>query len=443
MYAATANGVVVYNTATSTILNTVTQGAGASAVGVDTSLGGYAYAVVNSTVVVISGSTYTSTMSDGNHPANSESIAVNPLTHHVYVSSLGGSGLCTNGCVSIYASNQYQSTVQTGSGANTVAVDTSTDIAYAPQNAGVVTVINGATGSKIADLSVGGQDEVVGVNPITHKVYVAADYYTVNSVSENAIAVIDGATNAVDPNSPITTGPGPWAIAVNPVTNYIFVADYNNNDVTVIDGSSNSFLTSVPAGTNPDAIVVELLNNLIYVDNYGGGGSITIIDGSSLSSESANTSTVSFNTTLTPDSIAFNPVNNQVYGASSAASLGFGFGGGDFSETVYANGYVFGGATPLAVAANPVSGMSYTLLKTGTYAPYLSVSDPAAPYGFYVDVCYSASPVTMAVNPTTDSVYVPCSDGNIDVVTGASGFTSGNTTVIPKSNSFGSYSPLL
>ena len=50
----------------------------------------------------------------------------------------------------------------------------------------------------------------------------------------------------------VTAGTGPFAVAVNPVTNKIYVANYSSGNVTVIDGTDNSTAT-VAAGTNPYA----------------------------------------------------------------------------------------------------------------------------------------------------------------------------------------------
>jgi DNA-binding beta-propeller fold protein YncE len=49
--------------------------------------------------------------------------------------------------------------------------------------------------------------------------------------------VIDGRTNTVAATAPADKGP--WAVAVNPVTNMIYVANRLSDKVTVIDGQTN------------------------------------------------------------------------------------------------------------------------------------------------------------------------------------------------------------
>jgi DNA-binding beta-propeller fold protein YncE len=49
--------------------------------------------------------------------------------------------------------------------------------------------------------------------------------------------VIDGRTNTVAATVPADKGP--WAVAVNPVSNMIYVANRLSDKVTVIDGRTN------------------------------------------------------------------------------------------------------------------------------------------------------------------------------------------------------------
>ena len=123
-------------------------------------------------------------------------------------------------------------------------------------------------------------------------------------------------------------------------------------------------------------------------------------------------------TTITPDSLAINPVVNTIYGASSGTSLGFQFTSNAGSQNIFPGGYVFGAGKPIAVAANPASGVSYTLLATydpsQTAGPILAVSESGAGYGTYGDVCYLnqigqsslSTPLAMDVNRATNSVFV-------------------------------------
>jgi YVTN family beta-propeller protein len=106
----------------------------------------------------------------------------------------------------------------------------------------------------------------VAVNPVTNKVYVA------NRGSDN-VTVVDGATNdtqAVDVDN------APIAVAVKPVTNKVYVANRGSNNVTVIDGATNDTLT-VAAGTEPLAVAANPVTNKVYVANLG-SDNVTVLD---------------------------------------------------------------------------------------------------------------------------------------------------------------------
>ena len=397
------------------------------AVAVDV-VSGLAYVAENTpaSLTVISGSSFMSNIKDTGAASTPRSVAVNPLTHRVYVADVGGG----SGTVSIFQSTTYQATVTMTDGPNVVAVDTSTDIAYAVDDAGHIAVINGATGTAFSPmLQTSAGLEVVAVNPVTHRAYVAID----NGGNEVSMAIVDGATNAT---ASIVVEDEPWAVAVNPATNMIYVANFDDDDVTVIDGATNQKVGDPSTGEGPDALVVDPVNNLIYVANFD-SSSLTVIDGAT-----NGTATVSFNPSpITPDSLAINPVLNEVYGASSGSDVAFSFPSSSTSQSVSDGGFVFGGATPLASATNPATGYHFTLLQTGTGSPFLVVDDLTAPQGFYYRPCGSSAPITMDVNPTANSIFIPCTDGTINVLQGADVFGDGPATIIPAPSGYtGPYS---
>jgi YVTN family beta-propeller protein len=433
------NGVVVINTSTNTIANTIAAVIYAAAIAVDTEAQ-IAYAAAGNAIYLISGSSYTGTTFNTGGSESSRSIAVNPYTHHVFV---GGSGEgCGNGVVSVYkggVGGGYVNSVCTPSGDGTVqavAVDVNADIAYATQEGGAVSLIS-ATAADIADITTtGGASDVVAVDPLTHKAYASAG---------TAISVIDGTTHKLDVNSPTATGSRPWAIAVNPVTNEIYVSNQSDNTVTAINGSDNSVDQTINVGISPQALAVDPVNNVVYVADQGAGGpgAITEIDGNTLTGLPVNLTPYGGGPmNVSPDSIAYNPIANYLYGGSSAASLVFDFQGGTAGGSDSAFGGAFGAGTPIATAVNPAAGMNYTLFQTGGSTPFLAVNDDVAPYGFYENVCFvdagggshPSTPQVMDVNPVTNTVYIGCSDGNIDIVQGADGYGDGTRTTIANPN---------
>ena len=53
----------------------------------------------------------------------------------------------------------------------------------------------------------------------------------------NSVSVIDGRPNTAAATVPADKGP--WAVAVNPVSNMVYVANRLSDKVTVIDGRTN------------------------------------------------------------------------------------------------------------------------------------------------------------------------------------------------------------
>ena len=125
----------------------------------------------------------------------------------------------------------------------------------------------------VATIAVGTDANVVAVNPVTNKIYVAGPG------SGNNVTVIDGATNNTT-TVPVLSGPGAGVntIAVNAVTNQIYVENCAGI-VTVIDGATNNTTNvNVPvmAGLDPNFIAVNPTTNQIYV--VAGSGSNPVHD---------------------------------------------------------------------------------------------------------------------------------------------------------------------
>ena len=93
----------------------------------------------------------------------------------------------------------------------------------------------------------------VGVNPATNRIYVSSFY-------NGRVNVIDGSTNTVTAN--LGVGSGPWGVGVNPSTSRIYVGNSNGGNVSVIydpfnitasAGAGGSISPSGAVGVNPGA----------------------------------------------------------------------------------------------------------------------------------------------------------------------------------------------
>ena len=280
----------------------------------------------------------------------------------------------------------------------------------------------------IATVPVGNGPWIVAVNPVTDKIYVA------NS-NDNTISVIDGATNNT---TSVNVGVYPYAVAVNAVTNKIYVANKCGNDpscnspgtVTVIDGATLS-TTNVAVGYTPKAVAVNEVTNKIYVANRCGNdpschspGTVTVIDGAT-----NNTSTV--NVGVYPNganAVAVDSVTNQIYVSNNC--------GNDLTCSSPGTVTVIDGATnntttvnvgfyPYGVAVNAVTNEIYVINLCGNDPTCNSAATVSVLNGVTNSVVPVAvgdtgsTRVLLAVNATTDRIYVPNSeDGTVSVIAG-------------------------
>jgi YVTN family beta-propeller protein len=126
-----------------------------------------------------------------------------------------------------------------------IAVNRAGTFAYATNFASnTVSVIDAATNSVVATVSVGTQPIGVAVNPAGTLVYVANN-------TADTVSVTDTSTNTVAATVPV--GSGPFGIAVNPAGTFVYVANFVSNTVSVIDSGTNVVVATVPVGTQPVA----------------------------------------------------------------------------------------------------------------------------------------------------------------------------------------------
>ncbi|MCP4707569.1 MAG: beta-propeller fold lactonase family protein, partial [Planctomycetes bacterium] len=296
----------------------------------------------DSTITVIDGvDDSTTTVNCGVGPA---AVAVNPVTNKIYVANYGTDNYPGNTVTVIDGSNLDTTSVICGAGPAAIAINPVTDKIYvanygtenSPGNS--VTVINGSnldTTTVSCDLG----PRVIAVNTQTNKIYVGnqeSDGMTIINGFDNSSSDIEIEIEsqivaiAIDPNSNIiyavglayvfviagetynqtslSTGNEPTAVAINPVTNYIYVANSGLSGLTVVDGEDSLF--TIDTGTSPRAVAVNPLSNKIYVANSSSiNNDITIIDGQDHSSIDIDNGDGAY-------AIAINPVTCRVYVAN-------------------------------------------------------------------------------------------------------------------------------
>jgi YVTN family beta-propeller protein len=190
-----------------------------------------------SSVVVIDGATNTVTTTI-TEPAFSqpEGIAVDSATDMVYVANIGSPDRNT-GNLTVINGATSAITATVAAPAASVAVDEATNVIYAVPITAPVSVIDGATNTVTASISLGtGRATGVAVNPDT----------------QNGVAVINGATNTLTTTVAVT--PGPDDVAVNAASDTVFASTGGTGiagmgETSVIDGNSNTVTATLPRGS--------------------------------------------------------------------------------------------------------------------------------------------------------------------------------------------------
>ncbi|MGC2484373.1 MAG: beta-propeller fold lactonase family protein [Nitrososphaeraceae archaeon] len=94
------------------------------------------------------------------------------------------------------------------------------------------------------------------------------------------VSVINGTTNDIVASIPV--GKNPQAIVYNPANGLVYTANALSNTLSIINGTSNSLVGSIVVGAfpgkNPTGITLNPINNSIYVTNMG-SNTVSVING--------------------------------------------------------------------------------------------------------------------------------------------------------------------
>jgi YVTN family beta-propeller protein len=315
-------------------------------------------------VTVIDGATNTTAaVAAGTSP---QAVAVNPVTNKIYVANLASDVTVIDGTTNATTS------VTAGTGPDGIAVNPVTNKIYvANLNSANVTVIDGTTNAT-ANIAAGANPVAVAVNPVTNTIYVANEGSIFTAASVTVIDGVTSASSSIDIGAVPSVLPGPFALAVNPLTNKIYVANNSGNNVIVIDGVTNA-ITKVPVGVNPFTLAVNPLTNKVYVANLG--GNVTVIDG-------ATNATTIIAAGSSPRAVTVNLATNKIYVTNQTGNDVTIIDGTTNSTTTLAVGI-----QPLAVAVNPFTNKAY--LANYSSANVTVLSDEQA----------QPNPLTTAITP--------------------------------------------
>ncbi len=207
---------------------------------------------------------------------NISRITVNPSTGYVYVAQhedVEGGGMPNTIAIISYTTVITSITFRDAHGFYDYSVWG--DIEVNP-NTGYVYASNGAILSGTTVLTTAGiVGDHIGVNPATGLVYISSQEALSTSHYLNTIIVVSG-TQAVARLPVGLLDSTVSGIVVNPTSNHVYVAQWccslGVGTLTVISGTQ--VVDDLPIGQYPVALVMNTVNGLAYVANWGGSVSV-------------------------------------------------------------------------------------------------------------------------------------------------------------------------
>jgi YVTN family beta-propeller protein len=141
-----------------------------------------------------------------------------------------------------------------------------------------VTVIDANAQHVLTTIGLSGSDQIpapgpygIAVNPVTNRVYVATE--------SGKMVVIDGASDTIIAALPPPIAGGLGSVAVNPTTNHVFISTASGNTLFVYDADEGRWLSPLTVGTDLlllRGIAVNPLSYDVLVSNPG-DNTVTIL----------------------------------------------------------------------------------------------------------------------------------------------------------------------
>ena len=253
----------------------------------------YVVNATSQTISVIDTATQTvmSTVTMSHTPTD---VAVNTVTGRVYVTFSDEPNIgMFDGDPLAHIGNVAVGDNQVG-----ITVDPTTNKKYASLVGGNVAVLD-ATDVHTGNVVVAGTLAGIAHNTVTGQVYVAVS-------STNRVVQIDEATDVVVGIPIVLTGTVPKGIECDSLTNRIYVACSTSDTVSDIDGATALETASIAVGTDPVAVAIDATTSKVYVADNG-ANSVSVID------EGTDTVVDTLAPGVGPVDVAVNETTNKVF----------------------------------------------------------------------------------------------------------------------------------
>lgn len=348
-------------------------------------------------VDVLDGSTYDT--ADLGPTTEVDAIATNPVTGKVYVVASNNAGLFTLVVIDA-ASGTVTATVTLPAFGTVMAVNPVVNKIYVANDSQLMIVDGASNAVSTTPLHPG--FKTLAVNPATNQAYVA----WFDPFGDPGIALIDANTNAVNrlPVNPIPRG----SMAFNTRTNRLYIADQRG--LGVLDVRAGTYSIVVPTPGVIRVAVDESLDKVfvsVAGESFDGTPNrIVVVDGATHA-----TAAVPINTTPTGEAngLVVNPVTHKVYGASNGANWLV-----EIDASTLALTQVTIGNNPYGLAIDPVANKVYAALFGGKAVAVLEGATRTV-----TTIPFAAGLFQAAAEPISGRVFAIGVNGPIRMITPA------------------------
>ncbi|MDC8451629.1 MAG: YncE family protein [Thaumarchaeota archaeon] len=321
-----------------------------------------------------------------------------PVENNTCISFLGGTETM------MQTSSKYGLTLSSDNGSANVVVNPNTNRIYvANEVSHTISVMDGNTNTKIADIPTNGMPFKMAINPNTNRIYVT-EVNRPDNKHNDTILVVDGTNNnkIAEIQSVIFS-----QIAINQKTNLVYVIGYKtstgieqNGTLSVMDGNNNTKIAQLQIGWNPFGIAVDSNTNLIYVLNKHypvnskrENSTVSVIDGSK------NTKIADIQVGINPAGIAVNPNTHRIYVSNYGGQTVSVIDG--ISNSITGKPILLGPGIE-GMAVNPITNRIY--VADGLTSTVYVIDGNTDTKIQEIHPLYSWN---VAVNPVTSKIYVP------------------------------------
>ena len=307
-----------------------------------------------------------------------------------------------------------------------VAVNPITNKVYlANEAAGTVTVLDAAHNTT-KTIAVGSRPQFIVVNPITNRVYV-------NNGGAATLTVIDGGTDTNLTPTPLALGTqGPMAI--NTETNIVYevrMSSVATDEVTYFDATAGTWYTIATESFQPTALAINPATNTLYVAHYG-TGDVRVISGAF--NNNAHPTTLSISAWSHPFAIAANAMTNKVYVITEDSRGPIGVIDGATNTATWPAPLTGHAVGPKALAVDPVNNKAYALFSGEVVVINADNSFT------YIPVNTGAGVASLGINYYSNKIYVANDSGSMTVIDGDTNTTTSVT--IPAGSSWVGVNPV-